>query len=162
MKYLLLILLLMAGCGMVGEAAQGGTEAAGVVATAVIATPLVAILSWPIWSWFGGWFSVWMTGTERTRVVVEDGGAGLSIPSPTEAILGTGDNTMIWILAIIAFIALGGPAWALKKIKDAKAEDTAWLAAFNAGQAKDAAELQALRDRVALLEKMLAAKTIAA
>lgn len=142
---------------MMGTASQRTTEATGVVATSMVATPLVGIVSWPLWNWLGGAGATWLTGTEEIRIPARSEApglsGGLSVTTPAAAILGGGGNTMIWILGLIAFVALGGPAWALKKIKDRQAADDAWTAAFNAGQAKDAAEFAALKARLDLLER---------
>lgn len=158
----LVLTLPLFGCGMVGMASQRSLEAGGVAVTSVAFTPLVGFASWPLWNWMGGYASAWLTGTREVRVPTEEVGSeapgGLSIPSPSEAILGGTGDTMLILLAIVAFIALGGPAWALKKISDARKEDATWTEALAKDRAAHAAETAALRAEVELLKRLVVGK----
>lgn len=167
MKTAILLLVLLPSCAMVGHGTQRSVEAGGVAATSVVATPVVGFLSWPLWNWLGGYAGTALSGTEEIRVAARNeprkpSGATPELPRQELSLWDTGGlgsitrgNAMLYLLLAIAFFALGGPAWALKKIRDAKTADDAWVAALDKDRAEHAKATAALTAKVEMLERMV-------
>lgn len=158
MKAATLLVACASSCAFVGTISQRSIEAGGVIATSSLATPVVGFFSWPIWKWIADFCSSWISGTTEVRVVEQNSTA----PGPQLveqfSLLGQIENNMLIALAIVAFIALGGPAWVSSKLQKARKEDAEWTSKYNEDRAKDLAEVASLKAKIELLEKMIAPK----